>query len=57
MIIFGPKIEEITGGWRKIHSEERHDLSFSPSRLIVEVISSRGMRWAGQVAHMGGYGT
>jgi hypothetical protein len=49
--IFGPKRDEVTGGWRKLHNEELHDLYSSPS--IVRVIKSRRMRWAGHVARMG----
>jgi hypothetical protein len=50
-IIFGPKRDEVTGGWRKLHSEELHGLYSSPS--IVRVIKTRRMRWAGHVARMG----
>jgi hypothetical protein len=49
--IFGPKRDEVTGGWRKLHNEERHYLYFSPS--IIRIIKSRRMRWAGHVARMG----
>jgi hypothetical protein len=49
--IFGPKGDEVTGGWRKLHNEELHDLYSSPS--IVRVIKARRMRWAGHVARMG----
>jgi hypothetical protein len=37
--IFGPKRDEVTGGWRKLHNEELHNLYFSPS--IIRVIKSR----------------
>jgi hypothetical protein len=47
--IFGPKRDEVTGEWRKVHNEELNDLYFSPS--INQVIKSR-MRWAGNVAFM-----
>jgi hypothetical protein len=50
--IFGPKRDEETGGWRKLHNEELHDLYSSPS--IIRTIKSRKMRWAGHVARMGG---
>jgi hypothetical protein len=46
--IFGPKRDEVTGGWRKLHNEELHVLYSSPS--IVRVIKARRMRWAGHVA-------
>jgi hypothetical protein len=49
--IFGPKRDEVTGGWRKLHDEELHGLYSSPS--IVRVIKARRMRWAGHVARMG----
>jgi hypothetical protein len=49
--IFGPKRDEVTGGWRKLHNEELHILYSSPS--IVRVIKARGMRWAWHVARMG----
>jgi hypothetical protein len=43
--IFGPKRDEVTGDWRKLHNEELHDLFFSPS--IIRMIKSLRMRWAG----------
>jgi hypothetical protein len=49
--IFGPKRDEVTGGWRKLHNEELHDLYSSPS--IFRIMKSRSMRWAGHVARMG----
>jgi hypothetical protein len=49
--IFGPKRDEVTGGWKKLHNEELHNLYSSPS--IIRMIKSRRMRWAGQVARMG----
>jgi len=49
--IFGPRREEVTGEWRRLHKEELIDLYFSPN--IVRVIKSRKMRWAGHVARMG----
>jgi hypothetical protein len=49
--IFGPKGDEETGGWRKLHNEELHNLYSSPS--IIRIIQSRRMRWAGHVARMG----
>jgi hypothetical protein len=50
--IFGPKRDRVTGGWRKLHNEELHNLYSSPS--IIRIITSRWMRWAGHVARMGG---
>jgi hypothetical protein len=49
--IFGPKRDEETGGWRKLHNEELHSLYSSPS--IIRMIKSRKMRWAEHVARMG----
>jgi len=49
--IFGPKRDEITGEWRKLHNGELNNLYCSPN--IVRVIKSRRMRWAGHVARMG----
>jgi hypothetical protein len=41
----------VTGGWRKLHNEELHNLFSSPS--IIEIIKSRRIRWVGHVARMG----
>jgi hypothetical protein len=41
--IFGPKRDEVTGEWRKLHNEELHDLHSSPS--IIRIIKPRMMRW------------
>jgi hypothetical protein len=49
--IFGPKRDEMTGEWRKLHSEELHNLYLSPD--IIRQIKSMRMRWAGHVARMG----
>jgi hypothetical protein len=49
--IFGSKRNEVTGGWRKLHNEELHNLYSSPS--IIRMIKSRRIRWAGHVARMG----
>jgi hypothetical protein len=48
---FGPKRDEVTGEWRKLHNEELHDLYSSTS--IIRIIKSRRMRWVGHVARMG----
>jgi hypothetical protein len=42
--IFGPKRDEETGGWRKLHNEELYNFYSSPS--IIRIIISRRMRWA-----------
>jgi hypothetical protein len=49
--IYGPKRNGVTGGWRKLHNEELHNLYSSPS--IIRIIKSRRMRWAEHVARMG----
>ena len=49
--IFGPRRDEVTWEWRRLHNEQLNDLYCSPN--IVRVIKSRRMRWAGHVAHMG----
>jgi hypothetical protein len=49
--ILGPKRNEVTGEWRKLHNKELHDLYSSPS--IIRIVKSRRMRWAGHVARMG----
>jgi hypothetical protein len=49
--IFGPKRDEVTGEWRRIHNKEICNLYSSPN--ILQVIKSRIMRRAGHVAHMG----
>jgi hypothetical protein len=49
--IFGPKRDEVTGEWRKLHNEELHDLYSSSS--IIRIIKARTIRWAGHVALMG----
>jgi hypothetical protein len=49
--IFGQKRDRVTGGWRKLHNEELHNLYSSPS--IIRIIKSRRMRWVGHVARTG----
>jgi hypothetical protein len=49
--IYGPKRDEVTGEWRRLHNEELNDLYSSPN--IIRVIKSRRMRWVGNVARMG----
>ena len=49
--VFGPKRDEVTGEWRKLHNEELNDLYSVPN--IVRVVKSRRMRWAWHVARMG----
>jgi hypothetical protein len=51
-IILGPKRDEVTREWIKLHNKEFHDLYCSPT--ILRVIKSRRMRWAGHVVRMGG---
>ena len=49
--IFGPRRDEVTGEWRRLHNEKLNDLY--SSLKIVRVIKSRRMRWAGHVARIG----
>jgi hypothetical protein len=48
--IFGPKRDEVTGEWKKLHNKELRDLYSSPS--IIRIIKSRRIRWVGHVARM-----
>ena len=50
-IVFGPKRDEVTGEWKKLHNEELSDL-YSLTN-IVRVVKSRRMRWTGHMAPMG----
>jgi hypothetical protein len=50
-MIFGPKRDEVTGEWRRLHNEELYTLYSSPN--IIRVIKSRRQRWEGHVARMG----
>jgi hypothetical protein len=49
--IFGPKRDEVTGGWRKLQDREIHNLYSSPD--IIRQTKSRRMRWVGHVGRMG----
>jgi hypothetical protein len=49
--MFGPKRDEVTGEWRKLHNEELHNLYSSAD--TIRQVKSRRMRWAGHVARMG----
>jgi hypothetical protein len=49
--IFGPKREEVAGGWRRLHNEELHNLYTSPN--INKAIKSVRMRWAEHATRMG----
>ena len=49
--VFGPKRDEVTGEWIKLHNEELMDIYSLPN--IVRLVKSRRMRWAGYVARMG----
>jgi uncharacterized membrane protein len=51
--IFGPKRDKVTGGWRKLHNDELHNLYSSPNIRVIRMIKSRRMRWAGHVAQIG----
>jgi hypothetical protein len=48
--IFGPKRDEVAGGWRKLHNDEFHNLYSSPS--IIRMIKPRRLRWARNVARI-----
>jgi hypothetical protein len=49
--IFGPKRDDVTGEWRKLHNEELHNLY--PSAYVIRQIKSSGVRWVGHVARVG----
>jgi hypothetical protein len=46
--IVGSKRDEVTGDWRKMHNEELYN--FYSLQIIIRMIKSRRMGWAGQVA-------
>jgi hypothetical protein len=50
--IFGPKMEKVVGGWRRLHSEKLHNLCTSQN--IISVIKSRRIRWEGVCSPHGG---
>jgi hypothetical protein len=50
-IIFGPKRDELTGEWRRLHNKELYVLYSLPN--IIREVKSRRLRWAGHVARMG----
>jgi hypothetical protein len=52
--VFGPRSDGVTGGWRKLHNEF-HNLYSSPS--IIRMIRSARVRWAGNIARIGGKGS
>jgi hypothetical protein len=49
--IFGPKREEVAGGWRRLHNDELHNLYVSPN--VISVIQKRRMRWDEHVVSTG----
>jgi hypothetical protein len=49
--IFGPKRDQVRGGWRKLHNEQLHELYSSPS--IIRMVRSKRMRLAGHIAQTG----
>jgi hypothetical protein len=48
--IFGPKKDEVTGGWRKLHNVELHN--FDSSSSIIRMIKSRRIKWKGHIARI-----
>jgi hypothetical protein len=52
--IFGPKRDDVTGGWRKLNNEELHNLY--SSRSIIRMIKSKRIRWSGHVSRLGSRG-
>jgi hypothetical protein len=53
--MFGPKRNEVTGGWRKLHNEELHDLYSPPS--VIRIMTLKKMKWAWHVTGMVETGT
>jgi hypothetical protein len=52
--VFGPRRDEVSGGWRKLHGEGLRILHFSSS--IIRIIEPRRMKWAGHVTRIGQIG-
>jgi hypothetical protein len=50
--IFGPKRDEVEGGWRELHNEKLHTSNLYGSRSIIRMIKSERMRWTGHVTCM-----
>jgi hypothetical protein len=50
-ILFRPRSDEVTGDWRGLHNEKRHNLNPKPS--IIRMIKSSRIRWVGKVAQLG----
>jgi hypothetical protein len=50
--ITGPKWEEMTGGWGKLHNEELHNVYPSPNRPIIRLMKSWRIRWAVYIARI-----
>jgi hypothetical protein len=48
--IFGPKMDEVTGEWRRLHNKELYAVYFSPN--IIWVMKSRRLSWTGYVARI-----
>jgi len=49
--ILGPKRDEVTGEWRRLHMEQLYDLHTSLN--VIQVSKSKRMKWSGHVIHMG----
>jgi hypothetical protein len=49
--IFGPKREEVAGGWRRLHNEKLHNLYASPNTITMIIL--RKIRWLSHIASMG----
>jgi hypothetical protein len=49
--IFGPRRDEVTADWRKLHSEELHDM-YTSQTIITRIVKSMRMRWAGNITRI-----